>query len=634
MRFRAHQAAAHVATRRLLLLFALVLVLLVFAVNAALALIYRLTFPWASGYPAYFFETNTGLVLLFVLVGCVLESLRLREGGRHVARLVGGRAVSGEEGAAPRDRYEQRLLNVVAEMAIASRLPMPQVYVLPREEGINAFAAGWGPEDAVLAVTHGALMRLTREELQGVVAHEFAHIGHGDMRLNMRLIGLVWGLQMVHTFGHALAEPDELGRRPASTPFGLALMAVGALGWMAGRVLKAAVSRQREYLADASAVQYTRNVEGLGGALRKIADQLRHHRQRWVSAQAEPLSHLFFFSPGGRWLATHPPLEDRIARLYGAPRPALPALPLPEPPDEPLLPVAAMGLASGGSAAVRAARVASAPGPEGGAAEQGRLHDPVQHAASGGALQRDRETLARVSRWHGPGERKAAVLALLADGDERGWQAWAEETRGLAVAAAVRAEVESLGPAARLPALELMLRRSAGAPLEERRALAEAARRVMQADRQIDPGERLRWMLLRHVLSGSRTSAPAPADDNHIAHLSKDVAVWTAFLARIIDVPGWYDDVLRELLPAERRPVGVPADGEALWQAWQSLERLAAMQRPLLVRTWVSTACRAAGGEPLPQPWADALRISACLLNTPSPQALSRQYIEVATDAA
>ncbi len=318
MRFRAHQAAAHVATRRLLLLFALVLVLLVFAVNAALALIYRLTFPWASGYPAYFFETNTGLVLLFVLGGCVLESLRLREGGRHVARLVGGRAVSGEEGAAPRDRYEQRLLNVVAEMAIASRLPMPQVYVLPREEGINAFAAGWGPEDAVLAVTHGALMRLTREELQGVVAHEFAHIGHGDMRLNMRLIGLVWGLQMVHTFGHALAEPDELGRRPASTPFGLALMAVGALGWMAGRVLKAAVSRQREYLADASAVQYTRNVEGLGGALRKIADQLRHHRQRWVSAQAEPLSHLFFSPGGGGWPRTR--LSKIASRGSTAPR--------------------------------------------------------------------------------------------------------------------------------------------------------------------------------------------------------------------------------------------------------------------------------------------------------------------------
>lgn len=591
MRFRAHQAAAHVATRRLLLLFALVLVLLVFAVNAALALIYRLTFPWASGYPAYFFETNTGLVLLFVLGGCVLESLRLREGGRHVARLVGGRAVSGEEGAAPRDRYEQRLLNVVAEMAIASRLPMPQVYVLPREEGINAFAAGWGPEDAVLAVTHGALMRLTREELQGVVAHEFAHIGHGDMRLNMRLIGLVWGLQMVHTFGHALAEPDELGRRPASTPFGLALMAVGALGWMAGRVLKAAVSRQREYLADASAVQYTRNVEGLGGALRKIADQLRHHRQRWVSAQAEPLSHLFF-SPGGRWLATHPPLEDRIARLYGAPRPALPALPLPEPPDEPLLPVAAMGLASGGSAAVRAARVASAPGPEGGAAEQGRLHDPVQHAASGGALQRDRETLARVTRWHGPGERKAAVLALLADGDERGWQAWAEETRGLAVAAAVRAEVESLGPAARLPALELMLRRSAGAPLEERRALAEAARRVMQADRQIDPGERLRWMLLRHVLSGSRTSAPAPADDNHIAHLSKDVAVWTAFLRESSTYPVGTTTCCASCCPQSDGPSACPPMARrcgrrgSRWSGWRRCSG----------RCWCARGCRRPAG--------------------------------------
>ncbi|HWP17544.1 MAG TPA: M48 family metallopeptidase [Burkholderiaceae bacterium] len=626
MRFRDQQDAARQATRRLLLLFGVVLVLLVLAVNGALALIYRAVFPWLPGYPAFFFETNTGLVLLFVLGGCWFESLRLREGGAHVARLAGGRAISGE-GASPRDLYEKRLLNVVAEMAIASRVKMPGVYVLPREEAINAFAAGWTEGDAVIAVTRGALTQLTREELQGVVAHEFSHIGHGDMRLNMRLIGLVWGLQMVYTFGRSLVEPDEAGRRPAGLPFGLALMAVGSMGWVAGRMLKAAVSRQREFLADASAVQYTRSVEGIGGALRKIADQLRRAQDRWVSAQAESLSHLFFFSRAGWLFATHPPLGERIRRIYGRQEEALPAMPLPPPPDEATHAAFAPGAATRGGRDLPPLRAAAGETVEGGA-PQGLRDDPVQRAAAAAQVERDREVLGRIARWHGPGERKAAVLALLAGEDERAWVAWERETTGLAVAQSVRAQVQGLGPAARLPALELLLRRTAAAPVEERRALVEAARRVMQADGQVDPGERLRWMLLRHLLAGPHPPPPPSSDDNHIAHLSKEVAVWTAFLGRIVAAPGWYEGVLRDLLPEERRPASVPADGQALLEAWQSLGRLAAMQRPVLVRAWVEAARREAGGAALPPAWADALRISACLLDTPSPQALVRQYIE------
>src|SRR5216117_657360 len=156
MRFRRHQEAAQDSTRRLLGLFSLVLLGLVLAVNAALALIYRITFPFASGYPSLFFETNTAIVLLFVLGGCWFETLRLREGGAHVARLAGGRPVQAS-GHSASDRLERRFANIVQELALASRIQAPAAWVLPRDDAINAFAAGWAPEDAVIAVTRGAL---------------------------------------------------------------------------------------------------------------------------------------------------------------------------------------------------------------------------------------------------------------------------------------------------------------------------------------------------------------------------------------------------------------------------------------------------------------------------------------------
>jgi len=355
MRFREHQEAAQTTTRRLLLLFAGVLVLLVLAVNGVLALIYRFTFPWIPGYPRFFFETNTALVLLFVLGGCWFEMLRLRAGGVHVAQLAGGRGLREPHGQ-PQDLYEKRLLNVVDEVAIACNVKPPQVFVLPREDAINAFAAGWDLDDAVIAVTRGALERLTRDELQGVVAHEFSHLVHGDTRLNMRLVGLVWGLQMVYNFGHSLVEPDEVGRRSPGLLFGLGLMAVGSLGWIAGRLLKAAVSRQREFLADASAVKYTRSSTGIGGALRKIADQAWRRQDGWHNAHAESLSHLFFVSRlRWAWFATHPPLAERIRRIYGYPAGPLPARVLPAeddaaPDTQPMLPALAFAAVPAGDA--------------------------------------------------------------------------------------------------------------------------------------------------------------------------------------------------------------------------------------------------------------------------------------------
>jgi Zn-dependent protease with chaperone function len=272
MRFRRHQEAAAAATTRLLLLFVAVVLATVAAVNALLYLAWLATVPMAARLPALFFETNTALVLLFVLGGSWVESLALREGGAHVARLAGARPAQ-PVGHSDAQRLERRFVDVVQEMALAAGTRPPAAWVLARDDAINAFAAGWAADDAVIAVTRGALERLTRAELQGVVAHELSHLVHEDTRLNMRLIGLVWGLQMVHGFGRTLAASDEQGRRGPGVLFGLALILVGWVGWLAGRVLQASVSRQREFLADASAVKYTRLVDGIGGALRKIAGE-------------------------------------------------------------------------------------------------------------------------------------------------------------------------------------------------------------------------------------------------------------------------------------------------------------------------------------------------------------------------
>ena len=327
MRFRQHQEAAQQQTRQLVLMFVLVVIALVVAVNVVLALAYWITVPfaWPSlGLPDWFIETNTALVLLFVLGGCWVESTRVRDkGGPHVAELAGARPAQ-PGGSDELSRREQRFANIVQEMAIASgQRPPPQAWVLPRDDAINALAAGWRADDAVVAVTRGALERLTRAELQGVVAHEFSHLVHGDTRLNMRLVGLVWGLQMIWGLGTSLWSEDERGRRGAGALVGLALMAVGSLGWLAGRMLQAAVSRQREFLADASAVKFARHVDGLGGALRKIADQQVRHIKGLASAHAASLSHLLLSDQtlAGRgwrqWLATHPTLTQRLSRLYG-----------------------------------------------------------------------------------------------------------------------------------------------------------------------------------------------------------------------------------------------------------------------------------------------------------------------------
>ena len=253
--------------------------------------------------------------LAVIGLGSGFKTLELAQGGSTVATMLGGRLVA----PTTTDPDERKLRNVVEEMAIAAGVPVPQIYLLPQEQGINAFAAGHSTSDAVVAVTEGAVKLLTRDELQGLVGHEFSHILNGDMRLNLRLMGIVFGILCLAVIGRVLLytrSRDSKDKNPLPL-LGLALVVIGWIGVVFGRLIQAAVSRQREFLADASSVQFTRNPAGLAGALRKI-DGLSFG-SKLEAPHAEEASHMFFGNGMGEsffhMMDTHPPLAERIRAI-------------------------------------------------------------------------------------------------------------------------------------------------------------------------------------------------------------------------------------------------------------------------------------------------------------------------------
>ena len=270
--------------------------------------------------PAVFGWTFLGMGLV-ITIGSLWKISELAGGGRVVAEGLGGRLVN----PATEKPEERRLLNVVEEMALASGIPAPLVYVLPREDGINAFAAGHSPKDAVVAVSAGALRLLSRDELQGVIGHEFSHLLNGDMRLNIRLLGLLNGILCLAIGGRLLLQVSRSSRSSDSRKgagavvplLGLALLLLGYIGVFFGSIIKAAVNRQREFLADASSIQFTRNPDGIAGALKKIGGLVVGSRLQ--ASNAAETSHLYFAN-GLResWFnlfATHPPLTERILAI-------------------------------------------------------------------------------------------------------------------------------------------------------------------------------------------------------------------------------------------------------------------------------------------------------------------------------
>jgi Zn-dependent protease with chaperone function len=216
------------------------------------------------------------VTLLVIFISSITKIIALAKGGSTVAENLGGRLIN----ASTTDADERKLINVVEEMSIASGVPVPQVYILDREKGINAFAAGYSPNDAVVAVTRNCLKLLNRDELQGVIAHEFSHILNGDMRLNIRLIGFLSGIMVLANIGYLILRSRTGSRKSGAqiVLIGMGLLVIGFVGQLFGRIIQAAVSRQREYFADASSVQFTRNPRGISGALKKIGGLMQGSR--------------------------------------------------------------------------------------------------------------------------------------------------------------------------------------------------------------------------------------------------------------------------------------------------------------------------------------------------------------------
>ena len=309
MDFFEEQALARKRTLRLVLLFAVAVVGVVVAVYFLAMIFYGTVATDAAGvaYVTGDYDNVSQLalsfwspgVLLFALgstmivvgLGSLYKIAQLREGGSAVALSLGGRKVDPDSAKLE----ERRLLNVVEEMAIASGVPVPEVYVLDREPAINAFAAGNTTSDAVIGVTHGTLQLLRRDELQGVIAHEFSHILNGDSRINIRAIGLLHGIFLLALIGRFLTRGSaRSGKKQGGgvALLGLGLLAIGSIGVFFGRMIQSSISRQRELLADASAVQFTRDTDGLVGALKKIGGV--GPRSYLTTPKADEASHIFF----------------------------------------------------------------------------------------------------------------------------------------------------------------------------------------------------------------------------------------------------------------------------------------------------------------------------------------------------
>ncbi|MHB8448272.1 MAG: M48 family metalloprotease [Rudaea sp.] len=319
MNFFAQQERARAHTRRMLILFVLAVACIVGALDFVLFLAFGSSGHGIHpGFGAVMFWNS--VLVVGIIGGCSLYKITaLRGGGGVVARQLGATFI--EPGTT--DFVHQRLRNVVEEIAIASGVPVPEIYVLEGEPAINAFAAGYTPADAAVTVTQGCLDKLNREELQGVIAHEFSHVLNGDMRLNIRLMGVLFGILVIGIIGRKIAANTGRSRDSGyAVLIGIAILAIGYIGVFFGRLIKAGISRQREYLADASAVQFTRQTRGISGALKKIGSL--PDGSTLASGETEEVAHMLFGDGVGysALFATHPPLHLRIKAIDPAFNPA------------------------------------------------------------------------------------------------------------------------------------------------------------------------------------------------------------------------------------------------------------------------------------------------------------------------
>ncbi len=327
MNFFKSQDIARGNTRKLVILFLLAIISLVIMTNVLVMAVFgyldaerfnsmTAAQAWQESFDWETFMMIGAGVLIVVVLGSLFKIMALSGGGARVAEMMGGELIVDGTG----DNDKQKILNVVEEMAIASGTPVPPVYLL-NEEGINAFAAGYSSSDAVIGITRGAIKQLSRDQLQGVIAHEFSHVFNGDMRLNIRLIGILHGILLLGLIGYFIVRGSSRSRSSKNGGgiifLGMGLIVIGFAGTFFGNLIKAAVSRQREYLADASAVQFTRNPNGIAGALKRIGGNSTGSLIE--NPSGSEISHALFSQGITSYLssafATHPPLENRIRKI-------------------------------------------------------------------------------------------------------------------------------------------------------------------------------------------------------------------------------------------------------------------------------------------------------------------------------
>ncbi len=522
------------------------------------------TFLWRLDHIAW----TTGLTLLVIGGGTFYRWLSLRGGGRAVAQLAGGRELS----PSSVEPAERRLLNIVEEMSLASGVPMPAVFVLDEEPALNAFAAGYTPSDAAVAVTRGALEKLTRDELQGVIAHEFSHILNGDMRLNVRLLAVLFGILMIAMVGRGILRTAFSGRRSsrndkgggavaAIAVVGVLVLAIGYIGYFFGRLIQSAVSRQREHLADAAAVQFTRNPAGIGGALKKIGAYTLG--ANIVTEQATQIRHFFFaqaFSGGFSILATHPALEDRIRAIdpqWDGKFPAVPTVPLlddfsrPRPLGPRLRQETERGIAQAvlsqwqtGHGAAGGPSAFAPPPPLPHSVATAAFLDSVG-TTSAAHLERARALLAALPPPHAPAARPPpevlhAIFALVLAPDPTVRTRQLETIRvrhGVPFAeafGALAAHATGLSHELRLPLLNLALPALRALPAAEVLGAIETTKLLIAADAEVTLFEfMLEKALERHVAAPARGDRPGVVNFYSFGALAAEIGLLLSALARV-----------------------------------------------------------------------------------------------------
>jgi Zn-dependent protease with chaperone function/uncharacterized tellurite resistance protein B-like protein len=480
-----------------------------------------------------------GGTLAVIAIGSLIKTAQLSAGGEAVAEALGGKLVHPDS----REPDERRLLNVVEEMSIASGSPVPPVYLID-DDSINAFAAGFTHDSAVIGVTRGAIGQLNRDELQGVIAHEFSHIVHGDMRLNIRLTGIIFGIMAIGFIGYILfrfVAPSMLygsrGRDKNGAAvgmgilgLGIALMIIGALGTLFSRLIQAGVSRQREFLADASAVDYTRNPPGIAGALKKIGGLQTNTMKQPAASEFQ---HFFFTSALNTLMATHPPLAERIERIQSRP------VDLEMGDSDVAVPTqglhaAAAGFAAGGAASGRNLEMREVAQVRESMAHFGDA-DPVHLAYARAILSFIPDQIR--DAVHEPIGAQATCLLLLVDEDPRvsGRQGRIlEET----VSNEIRTELMRLrdvvipaiqrSPELRLVLADMAMPAMRRLPEEARSSFKKAVEGMIHADGRLD---RFEWLLGRLLMRHLQHQEPKGHARRALSSLSSQVQTILAMLA-------------------------------------------------------------------------------------------------------